>query len=435
MTAVHQFQDALDSIHSFAALQKRILDKAARLDSSISISGTKTNSSASLLKKASEQDMRERIEQAAREREKIEQAAREQELREKQEQALRDAQEREVREKLEREARERVARLKAEKEKREREKRDQAEKERAQVLREKERREREEERREEERREQQEREEQERLRQEAQEQARQAQERRKRELQEQREREEQERQRKEYERAEKERKERERIMQEQEDKENKHKRAEDDNERRNSKKQKIPLGSAQPLSPAMKTQPLSPAMKTDSQQNQWDMSQFPPSSKTATPLSPSLKAMPLSNMTNKVQSPTSNPKSPKAQGFAGAGPPAQAFPQNSVVPNKPHPPATQPTAPPVTQPVGDGAQKKNNPPSWARSQAIHEALAAQTIDPDQVFAPLSGVDLGVIFGSSFQKHKRPRTSSANWEADRYTKEEEIVYKKELGYLD
>mmetsp|Transcript_58580 Transcript_58580/g.104492 ORF Transcript_58580/g.104492 Transcript_58580/m.104492 type:complete len:365 (-) Transcript_58580:864-1958(-) len=363
MTAtVLVMQDALDSIQSFAAFQKRILDKAARVNPSFLHGTLVASSSSAQLKKA--ESLRRRLEDEQREKEQQERERQEHER------------ERQQKEK---------ERLQREKERRAQEE----EKERLQKDKERQQKEKERMRRE--------REAQERLEQEKIERVRLEQKRR-----------EQERQDKE--RKEKERKEREaRSIQEQEEKENNLKRQNDEADRRHSKKQKAVEGFPATLS-SPKKEPHPTAL-----------------SKPETPRSPYAKTMPLGNKTN--LQPASSPKSKGAlavQGNQNQGPPTMAlFPQHT---NKA--PAAQP-APPQTAAADT---KKNNPPSWARSQAIHEALQQQTIDPDEIFAPLSGVDLEAVFGPAFLKHKRPRTSSANWEADRYTKEEEMVYKRELGYI-
>jgi phage-related minor tail protein len=218
--------------------------------------------------------------------------------------------------------------------------------------------------------------------------------------------EEQERLRAERARKEREAEERQRSK-EQEDKENRLKRQQDESqERRNSKKQKMSkMPGSVPTSP--KAQPL------DKNKPLVDMGP----AKVAKP-------SPLINMTN-VAVP-----SPKQHKPGGQSTPA--FPYSGSQPKQhQHQQQHQQQA---AQPSQPQSGQKSNPPSWARSAAISEALAAQTIDPDEVFAPLSGVDLEVIFGPAFLKHKRPRTSSANWAADRYTPEEEHRYKRELGYI-
>eukprot|EP00775_Hariotina_reticulata_P010316 gene10316-10474_t len=86
-------------------------------------------------------------------------------------------------------------------------------------------------------------------------------------------------------------------------------------------------------------------------------------------------------------------------------------------------------------------------PDWARSQALFEAVKAQQHkDPDTIFGQRQTTcDLGELFAdvpqvpaAAHHRHKvrklGQRSSSADWSQDRLTWQEEISYKKSLGYL-
>eukprot|EP00669_Euglena_mutabilis_P009869 TRINITY_DN4682_c0_g1_i2.p1 TRINITY_DN4682_c0_g1~~TRINITY_DN4682_c0_g1_i2.p1 ORF type:complete len:348 (+),score=67.97 TRINITY_DN4682_c0_g1_i2:30-1046(+) len=137
--------------------------------------------------------------------------------------------------------------------------------------------------------------------------------------------------------------------------------------------------------------------------------------------------------TNTAPSSDASPKGPRPKGqqLQTHGPaPKQHPPLQTAPPVAPHAPA--PAAAPVAPAAAAAAAptKSGEPPSWTKPQAIRDALLAQTIDPDEIFAPLSGCDLVAIFGT---KSRRPRTSSANWATDRYTPTEELQYKRDMGY--
>lgn len=75
-----------------------------------------------------------------------------------------------------------------------------------------------------------------------------------------------------------------------------------------------------------------------------------------------------------------------------------------------------------------------NPPGWAQSPDLREALHAQsTINPDDIFGAVQPLRMEDIFKARTSRF-RARTSSANWSgADRLTVEEEREYARRMGF--
>ncbi|KAJ8522581.1 hypothetical protein ONZ45_g872 [Pleurotus djamor] len=75
-----------------------------------------------------------------------------------------------------------------------------------------------------------------------------------------------------------------------------------------------------------------------------------------------------------------------------------------------------------------------NPPSWAQSPELHQALLDQgSINPDDIFGAIRPLRMEEIFRSRNSRF-RARTSSANWTGtDRLTVEEEREYARRMGY--
>ncbi len=80
---------------------------------------------------------------------------------------------------------------------------------------------------------------------------------------------------------------------------------------------------------------------------------------------------------------------------------------------------------------------RQRPPVWARTPNLLKALQYQlTQDPDIVFGAVKPCSLEDIFrGLRDIKKYRQRTSSANWTGtDGLTAEEELRYKRNMGFL-
>lgn len=75
-----------------------------------------------------------------------------------------------------------------------------------------------------------------------------------------------------------------------------------------------------------------------------------------------------------------------------------------------------------------------NPPEWAQSPELREALQAQsTINPDDIFGAIRPLRMEEMFKARTSRF-RARTSSANWSgADRLTVEEEREYARRMGF--
>ena len=78
--------------------------------------------------------------------------------------------------------------------------------------------------------------------------------------------------------------------------------------------------------------------------------------------------------------------------------------------------------------------KKFNPPSWAQSPELRQALEQQsTMNPDEIFGRIGPLRMEEIFRTRTSRF-RARTSSANWSGvDQLTAEEEKAYEKRMGY--
>ncbi|KAJ7597027.1 hypothetical protein C8J56DRAFT_817242 [Mycena floridula] len=84
---------------------------------------------------------------------------------------------------------------------------------------------------------------------------------------------------------------------------------------------------------------------------------------------------------------------------------------------------------------GDEDQRKYDPPTWAQSPELRQALESQsTINPDAIFGAVKPLRMEEVFQGSRVSKFRARTSSANWAgADRLTREEEHEYAKRMGF--
>jgi hypothetical protein len=70
-------------------------------------------------------------------------------------------------------------------------------------------------------------------------------------------------------------------------------------------------------------------------------------------------------------------------------------------------------------------------PLWAKRDALFRALQQQNVDPDEVFGPdLAPVDLEELFGAQRARYRR-RASSANWQVDGLSTQENSRYKEKL----
>jgi hypothetical protein len=89
-------------------------------------------------------------------------------------------------------------------------------------------------------------------------------------------------------------------------------------------------------------------------------------------------------------------------------------------------------------------EKRPALPRWARSPFLSNQLKAQmSKDPDQIFqTTVKTCDLAAIFSKPAPQARQPRlrkrghnvrSSSANWKEDILTWEEEIEYKKRMGF--
>lgn len=82
----------------------------------------------------------------------------------------------------------------------------------------------------------------------------------------------------------------------------------------------------------------------------------------------------------------------------------------------------------------EGRPRTFNPPDWAQSPELQQALEAQsTINPDDIFGAIRPLRMEELFKARTSRF-RARTSSANWSgADRLTVEEEREYAKRMGF--
>lgn len=78
--------------------------------------------------------------------------------------------------------------------------------------------------------------------------------------------------------------------------------------------------------------------------------------------------------------------------------------------------------------------KSFNPPGWAQSPELREALQQQsTMNPDDIFGRIGPLRMEEIFRTR-QSRFRARTSSANWAGvDQLTEEEERAYARRMGF--
>ena len=84
---------------------------------------------------------------------------------------------------------------------------------------------------------------------------------------------------------------------------------------------------------------------------------------------------------------------------------------------------------------------KKKIPTWALRANLYPALEEQyngrigsrRVDPDDIFPEVQSCDLEAIFGSKKAKAYRSRASSGNWEKDKVTAAEKLVYKREMGF--
>ena len=76
-------------------------------------------------------------------------------------------------------------------------------------------------------------------------------------------------------------------------------------------------------------------------------------------------------------------------------------------------------------------------PEWAQTANLWGTLQGQKhVDPDEIFKQkhIKTCNLGDMFGdASKPKYSRPRGSSGNWVQDRVTWQEELAYKKAMGF--
>ena len=95
----------------------------------------------------------------------------------------------------------------------------------------------------------------------------------------------------------------------------------------------------------------------------------------------------------------------------------------------------------LTDHEGDSDSEDERPakkiPSWARRDKLNDALLKQIKypkhDPDEIFGQVLTCDLTAIFDLNKKRYQR-RTSSANWDADRATIDEELAYKRSMKLL-
>jgi len=82
----------------------------------------------------------------------------------------------------------------------------------------------------------------------------------------------------------------------------------------------------------------------------------------------------------------------------------------------------------------EGRPRTFNPPEWAQSPELLQALEAQsTINPDDIFGAIRPLRMEELFKAKTSRF-RARTSSANWSgADRLTIEEEREYARRMGF--
>jgi hypothetical protein len=82
----------------------------------------------------------------------------------------------------------------------------------------------------------------------------------------------------------------------------------------------------------------------------------------------------------------------------------------------------------------EGRPRTFNPPDWAQSPELRQALEAQsTINPDDIFGAIRPLRMEEMFKARTSRF-RARTSSANWSgADRLTVEEEREYARRMGF--
>lgn len=78
-------------------------------------------------------------------------------------------------------------------------------------------------------------------------------------------------------------------------------------------------------------------------------------------------------------------------------------------------------------------------PKWAQPSNLAPAVEKQfmdgpgRIDPDAIFPEVSTCDLASVFDKKKKARYRKRTSSGNWTKDGVTAQENLVYKRSMGF--
>ena len=86
----------------------------------------------------------------------------------------------------------------------------------------------------------------------------------------------------------------------------------------------------------------------------------------------------------------------------------------------------------------DCGKPKKRVPAWAKSANLIPALERQfkdgpdRVDPETIFPPIESCNLTEIFGERKPRFVR-RTSSGNWTNDRVTIQEQLAYKRQMGF--
>ncbi|KAL3909024.1 MAG: hypothetical protein SGILL_008254 [Bacillariaceae sp.] len=86
-------------------------------------------------------------------------------------------------------------------------------------------------------------------------------------------------------------------------------------------------------------------------------------------------------------------------------------------------------------------KRKKRIPTWASRSNLIPALEQQVngyvnghkVDPDDIFPEVESCDLEAIFGESKKAKYRSRNSSGNWNNDKVTAAEKLVYKRQMGF--
>jgi hypothetical protein len=89
----------------------------------------------------------------------------------------------------------------------------------------------------------------------------------------------------------------------------------------------------------------------------------------------------------------------------------------------------------------ENEKQKKKIPMWAKRENLLPALEEQYngcveghgVDPDELFPEVSTCDLEAIFGNKKTRYTR-RTSSGNWNNDKVTAAEVLVYKRKMGFV-